>query len=156
MPNKPGRGRLGRYAQLSRSDRRLTHEALLTLIAFRTAVGTTSWPRLSRRLGEPQQGDPSWDWHGDWGTVLPVLRAVERCRRVIPLISTCLVAALTGQRMLAKRGVASALVLGLRQGDRDGSITAHGWLRVGDHVVLGRGEMRDYIPVASYLMTVDD
>jgi hypothetical protein len=139
-----------RFVRLRRSDRRLTLEALRTLISVRTRLLSTSWQEFSRELGEPRPGEAEWQWDGDRRTLIAVVRAVERWRKVGPNQWTCLVRALSGQRMLARRGIPSTLVLGLRQDDDAGEFTAHGWLRVGEHIVIGGQESLGYRPVAQY------
>lgn len=144
---------LASYMSLCRSDRRLTFQALWTLISVRARLTTMSWQRFSRRLGEPQPGEITGEWEGDQDTLLAVVRAVERWRRLTPQAWSCLVRAIAGQRLLAKRGIPSTLVLGLRPEGKTSAITAHGWLRVGQHVVLGEKEMAGYTPLASFNLT---
>lgn len=62
-----------------------------------------------------------------------VVRAVGRVARRLPLRSPCLVRSVAGQAMLARRGVATELRIGVRPGA--GTIEAHAWLER-DGVVL--------------------
>jgi hypothetical protein len=62
----------------------------------------------------------------------------------VPWKGTCLVQALAAQRWLARRGIASEIVLGARK-TRDKSIDAHAWLKAGDRIVVG-GDLEGYQP----------
>lgn len=72
---------------------------------------------------------------------------VKRVANRLPWKSTCLVRAIAGALLLARRGVASHIRFGVRkENDR---LAAHAWLMVGDATVLGGGdEIRSYVPIA--------
>ncbi len=74
-------------------------------------------------------------------------RRVARVADRLPWKSTCLVRALAGSLLLARRGVASHIRFGVRK--EDGKLAAHAWLMTGDVTVLGGGpEMDGYVPLA--------
>ena len=52
-------------------------------------------------------------------------RAVQRTLRAVPVDARCLITALVLTRMLARRGIASSFVLGVR---RQPDFAAHAWL----------------------------
>jgi hypothetical protein len=138
-----------RYARLPRTQRAGTFEALLELVRAYTLVRILGWSRYSRTLGTARPGDPVLTWKGDRTTLWAVGRAVNRWRRVAPRATTCLIRAIAGQRMLTRRGVPSALVLGLRVAG--GDMRAHGWLRVGSLVAIGADEMAGHYPIAHFV-----
>jgi hypothetical protein len=130
-------GAVVRYVRLPADERALTNEALVELLRATWWVRVRGWSHYARSLGEPTPGPPTWDWDGDLAVPRAVARAVGRWCRLAPEAATCLIRALAGQRMLGRRGVPTALVLGLRTGGPTGDLSAHGWLNVGRHTILG-------------------
>jgi hypothetical protein len=143
-------GTLRRSRRLSRDERALAWEALRELVRAFVLVRVLGWTRYSRILGQARPGDPEWAWDGDPETPRVVGRAVERWHRLAPRAATCLIRSLAAQRMLVRRDVPSALVLGLRRDSEARSLGAHGWLRVGQEVVIGRKEMGGHHAVAHF------
>ena len=138
-----------RLLRAPRSHRTLVREALRALVTAYIQVRVRGWTSYVRTLGTPLPGDPTWVWSGDPTLVREVTAAVEAWARSAPRQATCLVRAVAGHRMLARRGVMSAIVLGVRTGG-DEALAAHGWLRVGEHVVIGAGERHGHHPVAQF------
>ncbi len=76
---------------------------------------------------------------------------VERLADHTPWESACLPQAMAAQHMLKRRGIGSTLYLGLARSDRRPTgHEAHAWLRCGEVVVTGEGEMGDFQSVACY------
>jgi hypothetical protein len=139
-----------RYARLPRTQRAGTLEALLELVRAYVLVRILGWSRYSRTLGTAQPGDAVLTWDGDrTEEARAVGRAVDRWRRIAPGATTCLIRAIAGQRMFARRGVPSALVLGLRVSGAD--MKAHGWLRVGNMITIGADEVAGHHPIAHFM-----
>lgn len=151
-----------RYRALPPDARALLREALRELLVAVMLVRVRGWSSYASTLGVPLPGDPHWKHLGDDDDPAAVALAVERVARLAPSVTTCLVRAVAGQRMLLRRGIASAVVLGLRT-DRTGeasapgdgtvvgaAVGAHGWLRVGERVVIGQREMPGHHPVAQF------
>lgn len=76
-----------------------------------------------------------------------ISRHVNRSANNTPWESKCLVRALTAQRLLKKKGIASTLYLGVKT--EDGKMLAHAWLRVGLLYVTG-GNGAGYATVDRY------
>jgi hypothetical protein len=153
MPTPVNRGlraTVVRYARLLRAQRAGTVEALLELVRAYVFVRILGWPRYSRSLGTPLPGNPVFTWDGDISEAVAICRAVDRWRRIAPSAATCLIRAIAAQRMLTRRDVPNALVLGVRIDPQRQEMTAHGWVRVGGHVVVGADEMTGYHPVAHF------
>lgn len=74
-------------------------------------------------------------------------RYVGRSADNTPWESKCLVRALTAQRLLKKKDIASTLYLGV--GMQEGKMVAHAWLRVGQLYVTG-GNGEGYAEVDRY------
>jgi hypothetical protein len=144
-------GAVLRHLRLPRAERARTREALRELLRAFVLVRILGWARCARTLGPARPGEPALTWDGDRAETLAVGRAVDRWLRIAPHAATCLVRALAGQRMLTRRGIPSALVLGLRTTSAGGELGAHGWLRVGETVVIGAHERAGHHPIAHFL-----
>ena len=75
-------------------------------------------------------------------------RAVNRAAGRLPWQSGCLVRALAGRVMLARRRVPSILVLGVAM--QSGEVTAHAWLIAGDGTVCGGREAPNFSPIVAF------
>ena len=83
--------------------------------------------------------------------------AVLRVSRVFGGRLTCLAQAVCGKALLARRGIDSVVVLGVRTGGSQSGesgasdgLGAHAWLCVSDIVLLGDEARAGHIPVARY------
>jgi len=142
-----------RLLRMPRASRRLALEALRELVVAFVQVRVRGWDSYARTLGAPLPGDPTWPWSGPTATLRDVSRAVERWSALAPRGATCLVRAVAGHRLLVRRGIPSAIVLGVRTDGRGEGLAAHGWLRVGEHVIIGAREMPGHHPVAQFRAT---
>lgn len=138
--------------RISAARRSLAREAAAELLMAWALVRLRPFATYSARMGIGVNGDPEWDL--DAKPVIAALHdvnwAIRRCNLVAAGRFTCLMQAMAGQRMLARRGVEGAVVLGVKPGRSGADPTAHAWLRVGRFVVLGDEERPGHIPVASY------
>lgn len=76
-----------------------------------------------------------------------VTRRLRRIAHRLPWHSTCLVLALSGRMLLARRGIGGGVVrIGVRM--ENGRIAAHAWLMLGTATLLGGDEAPDYRPLA--------
>ncbi|MEG2786607.1 MAG: lasso peptide biosynthesis B2 protein [Romboutsia sp.] len=73
---------------------------------------------------------------------------VNTISKYTPWESLCLVQAMTAQKMLKKRGVATTLYLGINK-DKNNEMTAHAWIRCGQMYVTG-GDGTGYATVAKF------
>lgn len=71
--------------------------------------------------------------------------AIPRVAARLPWRSDCLVQALAARSWLARQGVATSLVMGVRK-DRPDDLAAHAWLMAGDQVVTG-GDVAGFAPL---------
>ena len=81
--------------------------------------------------------------------VTPLVRAIDRAARHLPIENRCLDQALCGFFMLRRRRLPSDLYLGV---DRNESreIVAHAWLKSGDCFVTGRIGHRNYTIISVF------
>ncbi|WP_296718916.1 lasso peptide biosynthesis B2 protein [Erythrobacter sp.] len=115
---------------------------LAMLAVMRIALSTIGYAAIRRRMPRPGGRPDSHFW------ARQVARRIERLARFVPGAS-CLTQALTLQFVLARRGHASRLQIGVRK-RFDGAFSAHAWVTCNDRVVLGqRGtQLADFTPIA--------
>lgn len=82
-------------------------------------------------------------------------RMVAAVARYMPFRALCLQQAIAVRRMLARRGVPAAVLLGVARDQRDraqpgAGRAAHAWVEVGGMVVSGAGELSRYAVVARF------
>ena len=71
----------------------------------------------------------------------------EVAGRHLPGAGTCLTQALAAEVLLRRQGYPSLLHIGVLRGE-EGQLEAHAWLKSGDKVVIGGGELERYTPLA--------
>ena len=76
--------------------------------------------------------------------------AIDAAHRRLPWTVKCLATALAANRLLALRGVASELWLGVRTNERK-TMDAHAWLIAEGCVVTGRYEKETYQPLRAFV-----
>ena len=124
------------WADLARATAELGLARIrLARLAAGDLVGQERPSTIPSREAEPGDGAQ---------TVDRVAFAIPRMGARVPWKGTCLVQALAAQRWLARRGIASEIVLGARKAG-DKGIDAHAWLKAGDRVVVG-GDPAGYQP----------
>jgi hypothetical protein len=78
-----------------------------------------------------------------------VRAALGSIYRHVPWKPTCLVRAVAANRILARRMVASNLVLSVAPASGQ-TVDAHAWLEAGGIVVTGRSEKAKYVPIYTF------
>jgi hypothetical protein len=147
---------LRRFGQIDRGRRALLAEAVVCLLAARTALIFVPFPRLARRLGtfvppaaarasaqaaaKPEQarlaGDIGW--------------AVTRAARYVPFRAVCLPQAMAAQVMLKRRGVKSIMHFGAAKG-QDKPLDAHAWLDAAGVEGTGYPEAKNFAEIACFV-----
>jgi hypothetical protein len=145
---------LRRVASLSGADRRLLLEAAAALLWARGSLLLVPFARLAARLGVSRAETPRESSLGQSAEAVRVRWALGAAARRLPWRSSCLVRALAGRRMLARRGVPCTLYLGVRRAG--GSVEAHAWLRCGGGYVSGDDVMAGFTPIYSYASPARD
>ena len=105
--------------------------ALATVCAVRGLLWGPGLERARRFAHAPHADAKSGDALADERIVA---WSVSAAARLVPQ-ATCLTQALAGQRLLARRGRGSRVVIGVRP--QDAGLHAHAWLIRGDRVLLG-------------------
>jgi hypothetical protein len=117
-------------------------EAICLLQLCRLMLACVGYHRARRFLPNGTRMAPE-------AVTFELTRAVVRAAHISPR-SFCLAQALTGQIMLARRGFAAQIRVGVRQAAPD-HLTAHAWLLSGDTIILGGTEQE----LESYTKMID-
>ena len=126
---------VGKFARLQSAERVLVLEACVLLAAFRVGLWILPWRRVLSFVGPltvpgaPRFGVERLEW------------AVRAGSRVVPR-ATCLVQALTLNRLLSRNGYSASLQIGVKAG---AGFSAHAWIEH-DCVTLlsSAGEVAQY------------
>lgn len=81
--------------------------------------------------------------------ILPLIVAIQRGSRYLPLECKCLVNAIAGKAMLKIRRIPSAVYLGVAKND-EGGLDAHAWVKAGKHLVTGAAGMERFKSLADF------
>ncbi len=129
--------RLRKFINLQAADRWLLGSAVASIVKAQLTVTFVPvrkilQPVTLRIVASPRETDAakiSW--------------AIETAGRIVPAGENCLVRAIAGREMLARRGVGSRIRIGVAKNSPD-LLSAHAWLECGDKIITGEGEHRNY------------
>jgi hypothetical protein len=138
-----------KLAALPMRDRTLLVEALGALLGARLALLFFPFRRVAGWLGT--QGV---EQHGELDAAARAETrrigwAVAAAAKRVPWDSRCLVQAMAAAWMVRRRGIGGTLYFGLRR-EQDKPFSAHAWLRCGDRVVTGAGELETFKVIAMF------
>jgi hypothetical protein len=138
--------RLRKFIQLPAADRRLLVSAIVSVIKARLTVTFVPVREILRPIA-PQTEAASPD-----SQAARIGWAVETAGRIVPTGKNCLVRAIAGREMLARRGISSQIRLGVAKNSPD-ILSGHAWLECGHTIVTGESEHRDYaaMPMGEHL-----
>jgi hypothetical protein len=128
--------RLRKFIELPATDRWLLASAIVSVVKARIVVTFVPVRKILQPMAlrtDATLADPgriSW--------------AVETAGRIVPTGENCLVRAIAGREMLARRGVSSQIRLGIAKNSPD-ILKGHAWLECGDRIITGEGEHRHYV-----------
>ena len=120
----------------------LFYTRLLLLLPFRWIA-----PGLGKHMVETPYDIPN-----EYITAIRSVRqAVNRLSNRTPWKSTCLVQAITGKKMLKRRGILTTLYLGVaKEKDNNNKMKAHAWLRCGKIILTGREGHKQFTIVSLF------
>jgi len=127
--------RLRKFIELPATDRWLLVSAIVSLIKARIVVTFVPLRKILQPVMLRTNATPPDSEKISW--------AVETAGRIVPNGQNCLVRAIAGREMLARRGVSSQIRLGIAKNSPD-ILKGHAWLECGDKIVTGEGEHRNY------------
>jgi len=107
-----------------------------------TFVPLRHWRGQLGDLAAPDAGHASLT-DGERETARLVIHAIDRAARNLPFAFICLPRALAARWMLARRGIASQLYIGVGRTDA-GETSLHAWLKAGEDWITGYQESVAY------------
>lgn len=118
--------------------------AVLEIVRARVGLRVWGFDRLQRGLRRSRRSPGSGPARTDASIAAAVRRAMLRAARTVPA-STCLEQAIAAVRILNARNIEAELVIGVAPGGSPASpVAAHAWVRSGDVVVAGDGDLARY------------
>lgn len=108
----------------------LAAEVLATYVRARWLLSRHDLPAVLLVLRSVARAGPP---RGYEFTPVRLSHAVTRTLQALPMDSRCLVRSLVLTAVLARRGIASTLVIGVRPGE---SLAAHAWVEAGGRAIL--------------------
>ncbi len=133
-------GRRDLYSPLSLANKlRLAGEVLRTYSGVRWWLWRHEFPDVVAKLRQPgalEAPEPVGDASSAHVIGLRLGRAVSRTVRLLPTDSRCLVRSLVLTRMLARRGLSSSLIIGVRS---EPEFAAHAWVEQAGEPLLHPG-----------------
>lgn len=121
------------------------------LFFARMAVITLPFRWIAKGLGEKEapSGDIDITSKADDLELNKIGWTIRRISDHTPWKSNCLAQAITAQKMLARRNRSSEMYFGLKRGETS-EMEAHAWLKSGDTVLTGGGNLDQYAVVAVF------
>lgn len=126
----------------------LLFETFLTL-AWARLIILFPFSRVALLLGEKLKETPSNVQVSKELQLKRICHAIEIVSRHTFFESKCLVRAITGMKMLERRGISSTLYLGTTRNE-SGDMIAHAWLRSGSFFVTGKEGMERFTVVSCF------
>jgi hypothetical protein len=127
-----------------------TVEAMCALTVALMIVRSLPFRSIVRLTGRAEAGSP--DHHVNHRPEDLHTRDVGSALRSgawrLPWHSTCLVRAVAGRLMLLRRGISSALILGVATSN--GQTRAHAWLLAGGGTVCGGEDAPEFSPIVAF------
>jgi len=131
---------------------RLVGECVIELLRARQAIKHRPFEETAKMLRQPLSAiQPPAE---EERVVRQIRAALGAIRRRIPWQATCLVRAVAIHRVLARRSVASNLVLSVTPASGK-TIDAHAWLEASGLVVTGQSEKARYVPIYTFSNAID-
>ncbi len=138
--------KIRKFITLSNQERRFFIEAYILLGIIRLAILTISFKYLTRSLYHLKEAGklPILN-EKDLNTAALIGEAINRAAVYTPWNSTCLVQALTAQKMLQRHHIPGVFYLGVQK-DLEGKQTfaAHAWSQCGEMIITGANEHKAY------------
>ena len=137
------RSKLKTARSLSWRDRGMVVEAAVTLSVARITLLLIPYRRFRPwlTLARPGVAEP--------GLVSRVRLAVAIAARNLPFQVVCLPQAMAAKAMLARRGAASSMWIGVGR-DGSGAMILHAWLEAGDTIVTGAAGKRGITEITRF------
>ena len=139
------------FASYTSTTRWLFPVAFVLLGAARLTILLLPFRLYARWLGRRDDSRAASAAPADTQTAMDIARAVRAAAGITPWQSICLPQALAAVTLLRAFGLAYTAHLGVARGrSLDKPMEAHAWVRSGDVVLTGAGEIGRYAVVATY------
>ncbi len=135
--------RIRKFLSLSGDEQKLLSQTVLLVAGVRASL-TLSSLDAALRWSERFVGNGSRSSHATEADTEQAVLAVRRASTIVPGAS-CLTQAIATKALLARRGQASTLRLGVAKKDED--LEAHAWLEADGKVLIGEFEERRFTPL---------
>lgn len=122
----------------------LLFETYLMLGWVRVQIMARPFSFIAPTLGTAMEETPACAIPSHQQTIRDVGYAIDVMSKYTPWDSRCLVRAIAGMRLLARRHIPSTLYLGTSLDAQTGKLAAHAWLRSGSDYVTGANAMAGY------------
>ncbi|MEG2017877.1 MAG: lasso peptide biosynthesis B2 protein [Clostridium sp.] len=116
---------------------------------YRAFILLVPFNKLKKRMGNHKGDSPKEIDINSYRIAKEVQWAVINAARHTPWESKCLVQALTAQRLMKKRKIATTLYLGVKK-SIEGEMIAHAWIRCGSYYITGGSNKEGYAVVAKF------
>jgi hypothetical protein len=116
---------------------------------IRLSIAFVPVRRYAARLGELGVESPRVVTASNTDDLRMVLLTIRRVFRHAPWGQTCFSKAFTAKILLKRVGIQSTLYLGVAR-DSGRGLIAHAWLRCGEAIITGSGEMHQFTPMACF------
>ena len=139
--------RIFRFFTSSGLEKKLFFEALFLLYYMKLQISVYNFKTLANRYNievaesttvKPTEAHKQIAW------------AVNAANRYLPWKGSCLLQALSVQRMCVKRGLHAAIYFGVKKDPETGTLKAHAWTKAGHRFLTGKSGHRSYAVVARF------
>lgn len=139
MKSEKSVGLLAKFLRLPKGDKHLLIEAVLILWVIRLALWSLPFSLLVRIIDKAVCTSLAKEKSSN---IKPEKLAwsIEVASRYAPR-TTCLVKALAGRVLLARKGYGSILCIGVARGEGD-SLEAHAWLKHQGSIIIGKSDRK--------------
>lgn len=132
-------------------ERGLFMESFMLLGVMRAAILLFPFRRITAIMGLAQGEMSSVGESAMSAKPAAIGWSIQAAAARTPWESACLVQALTGMVMLARRGLGATLYLGVAKDTSDPeAMIAHAWLRCGDTILTGAGGVERFSKISSF------
>jgi len=144
--------KIKKFWLLNYEDKRLLLEAFFYLTLTRFLMLFLSFKGLTRGMNHSQSSNILLELSKlEQKEAIRVGRAVELISNYTPWHSSCLNQALSVAKMLKRRDISFSLFLGVaKDAIRGASIKAHAWIKCGSSIVIGGGNLEDFVVVSTF------
>ncbi len=124
-------------------------EVIFWLALSRIVILTVPFKWIAPVLGEHMASTNEISSKRTRQKAIRISRAIRTISDHMPWECKCLVQAMTGKIMLRNKNVSTTLYLGVSKKE-NGDLNAHAWLRMGEFVILGGGELEQFAVVSTF------